>query len=83
MKAGTQFVFVPTHAKRDIAHPDCRRGFVASDHRLGQSVFVYFWEELGITLRRNEPVLTDSSRLVIVDSVEQGVVDALLVLQAT
>jgi hypothetical protein len=78
MKAGTQFVWVPTHAHGDISHADCRRGFIARDEQLGQSVFVYFWDVVGVSLCTDRPAITDSSRLVAVDSCEQGVVDGLI-----
>ena len=71
---GTQFVFVPTHAAGDVAHADCLHGFIAKDGQMGHTVLVYFWRELGVSLRTVQPVATDVTRLVFVDIVEQDVV---------
>jgi hypothetical protein len=77
MKPGTQVVFVPTLANGDINHPDCLPGFIAGPP-IGRSIYVYFWREIGVSLRTTKPQLTDSEHLVVVDSVEQAIVDRLL-----
>lgn len=76
MTPGTQFVYAPAHANGNTDHPDCLRGFVAGP-QMGRSVMVFFWREIGVSVRTAYPQLTDVDRLVIADSCEQGLVDGL------
>lgn len=77
MRRGDQFVLIPTHAA-DPNHVDCLHGFIASDTRMGQTVFCHFWLVPGVTVRPHGPQATDVSRLMARDSCEQEVVDKLL-----
>lgn len=78
MKAGTQIIFLPYATGDDINHPDCLAGFIADNRVLGQTVFVYFWDELGVSLRTDYPQAANIEHLVIRDSVDQSIVEALL-----
>jgi hypothetical protein len=78
MKQGTQIVYVPLHALGDITHPDCVRGFVIGPAPMGRTVIVHYGQSgaIGVTLRTGpHGQLTDSDRLVVVDSCEQAIVD--------
>jgi len=81
MKPGAQVIYILLHVQGKADHPDCMHGFITSDHRLGQSVYVHFWqaESVGVGLRRGGATLTDSTRLVPFDSCEQSVVDGLMI----
>jgi len=80
MKPGTQVLYMPAHALAKIDHPGVMHGFIASEHRLGQSVYVCFWQAdaLGVTLRKAGATLTDSTRLIPYVSCDQSVVDGLM-----
>lgn len=77
MKPGTQVILVPPWANGDTRHPDCLPGFIAGA-MMGRSVYVYFWRELGVSLRTTKPQLTDSEHLVAADSVEHALVEVWL-----
>jgi len=75
---GTQVIYIPTHANRDLNHPDCEEGFVTA-HASEEAVFVRYFrrgtDELR-TLANSEA--TDISDLVILQLRPQEQIQDLL-----
>lgn len=80
MKPGAQVIYILLNVQGKADHPDCMHGFITSDHRLGQSVYVHFWkaESVSVGLCRGGATLTDSTQLVPFESCAQSVVDRLM-----
>jgi len=43
LERGDQVIYVPDHAKGDVTHPDCEKGFVTTDQ--GEDAFVRYFSK--------------------------------------
>ena len=78
MKAGTQIIYVPLHAKGDIHHGDCQAGFVTSVK--GDVAYCRYWSKYSLGELRNKACSErcDISRLVVQNTVDQRIIDEML-----
>jgi hypothetical protein len=78
---GDQIAYIPHHAEGDVNHPDVELGFVTGATQGGNAYFCRYWrkERLGVlrTVANSESTPVDC--MVRVDSVDQTIVDRLLV----
>lgn len=84
LKRGTQVAYIPTHANRDIHHPDVEFGFVTNAEDIGwrdeTAYWCRFWVKGKLGVLRT---VTNSERcyewdIVEYTSVDQSVVDEIL-----